>query len=225
MNFIEYADAELLWMALAQDIAGALNRGLMNHERVSMAVPGGTTPGPLFDALSSLKLDWERVDVLLSDERWVPETSPRSNTRLLRQRLFVDYAAAAHLVPLHGDAETPEELLPVLSDGVRAVLPLSVALLGMGEDMHTASMFPGADNLSLALSSNAPALVAMRAPGAPEPRITLSAPVINGAMQKHLVITGDAKREALERAEALRDPVKGPIYAVMDGLNVHWARE
>lgn len=225
MKLIEYADSELMWMALAQEIAGGLSRGLMNHERISFAVPGGTTPGPLFDALSTLKLDWDRVEVVLTDERWLAEDSPRSNTRLLREHLFQGTAASAHLVPLYGGTETPEECLPTLAAGVRAVLPLRLVLLGMGEDMHTASMFPGADQLALALSPNAPELVAMRAPGAPEPRITLSARVINGAMQKHLVIVGDAKREALERAEALRDPMQAPIYSVFDGLMVHWAKE
>lgn len=223
MKFIEYADAELLWMGLSQQIAGEINRGLMGHERVSIAVPGGTTPGPLFDALAAVSLDWDRVDVMLTDERWVPEDSPRSNTRLLRDRLFTGFAAAAHLVPLHAPGLEPEEALPALSVAVRDVLPLTVVLLGMGEDMHTASLFPGADKLELALSAKAPELVAMRAPGAPEARITLSAPVLNGAMQKHLVILGPAKREALERAEALRDPLKAPVAAVLDGLNVHWA--
>jgi len=223
MKIVEYADSELLWMGLSQAIAGEINRALMTHDRVSLAVPGGTTPGPLFDALSAVSLDWERVDVLLTDERWVGESDPRSNTRLLRERLLTGHAAAAKLIPLHAEGMSPEEALPALSVAVRAALPLTVVLLGMGEDMHCASLFPGADKLELALSSKAPELVAMRAPGAPEPRITLSAPVLNGAMQKHLVILGPAKRAALEKAEALRDPMRAPVAAVLDGLTVHWA--
>ena len=225
MKFIEYADAELLWMGLAHEMAGAINRALMGHERVSVAVPGGTTPGPVYDALSDLKLDWGRVEVMLTDERWVDEDDARSNTRLLRQRLLTGHAAAAHLVPLHAASATAEESLAALSAGVRAVLPLSLVLLGMGEDMHTASLFAGADQLALALSAKAPELVAMRAPGADEPRVTLSARVINGAMEKHLVILGAAKRAALERAWALRDPLRAPVAAVLDGCTVHWAKE
>ena len=225
MKLIEYADSELLWMGLAHEIAGELSRMLGHADRASLAVPGGTTPGPVFDALSGLPLDWSRVDVLLTDERWVPEDSPRSNTRLLRERLRIDKAAAAHLIPLYGGTETPEESVATLADGVRAAMPFTFVLLGMGEDMHTASLFPRDEDLATALSPNAPALLPVRAPGAEEPRITLTAAAINGAMQKHMVILGDAKREALERAEALGDPMKAPVVAVLDDLTVHWARE
>lgn len=222
MNLIEYADREMMMIDLANQLAGDLNTALMRHDRVSFAVPGGTTPGPIFDALCAADLDWDRVDLMLSDERWVPETSERSNTRLLRGRLLVDRAASATLVPLYAEAETPEEKLDDLIVGLASHLPLSVLLLGMGADMHTASLFPGADQLDRALSADAPALLAMRAPGAPEPRITLSAPVLDGAVAKHIVITGAEKRDALERAQSLT-PQEAPVTAVWSGASVHWA--
>lgn len=225
MKLIEYADREVMWLALAREIAGALRAELSKGGRASLAVPGGTTPGPLFDVLAAVAIAWDRVDVMLTDERWVAEDSPRSNTRLLRERLLVGAAAAARLVPLYGGTETPEESIGALEGAVRACEPLTVVLLGMGTDMHTASLFPGADKLELGLSAAAPALVAMRAPGAGEPRITLSAPVLNGALAKHLVIVGAQKRAALERAAALRDPVAAPVAAVLDGMTVHWAKE
>ncbi len=222
MKLHTYPDRDLLYAGLADAMASSLAGALNHGERASLAVPGGTSPGPVFDLLSGLSLDWARVDVLLTDERWVSEDSARSNTRLLRERLLVDRAAAARLIPLHAPTATPEESLGALEGAVRAVLPLDVLLLGMGEDMHTASLFAGADKLTTALSPNAPVLVAMRAPGAPEPRVTLSAPVLNGAMAKFLLITGAAKREALERARAL-PAEEAPIAAVLDGLEVHWA--
>ncbi len=222
MKFNEYADRELMVMELAQVITGALSDMLSHAPRASLAVAGGTTPGPVFDILSGVGIDWGRVDVLLTDERWVPENNPRSNTRLLRERLLVDKAASARLIPLYGGTELPEESLGTLADGVRAALPLSVVLLGMGEDMHTASLFPGADNLDHALSPKAPPLLAMRAPGAEEPRVTLTAPVLNGAMSKHLMITGTSKRAAFARAENLK-PELAPVRAVMRDLNVHWS--
>jgi 6-phosphogluconolactonase len=94
-------------------------------------------------------------------------------------------------------------------------------LLGMGADMHTASIFPGADQLDLALNGD-DRLVAMRAPGAPEPRITLSAKVLKSAMSRHIVIIGAEKREALERARHLT-PEEAPVAAVLNGATVHWA--
>ena len=88
--------------------------------------------------------------------------------------------------------------------------------------MHTASLFPGADRLEDALDRNAPPLMAMRAPGAPEPRITLSAKVLKGAMSRHIVIIGAEKRAALEKAQTLT-PEEAPVAAVLAGSTVHWA--
>ncbi|TYB82745.1 6-phosphogluconolactonase [Maritimibacter fusiformis] len=225
MNLIEYADSELMMMDLAHIVAGEINRKLMHSERASLALPGGTTPGPVMDALSATSLDWERVDVMLTDERWVPEDDPRSNARLLRERLLVDKAAKANFIPFWSDAGAPEECVPVAADKVRAAMPLTLVLLGMGEDMHTASLFPGAENLDTALSPNAPPLLALHPPGVPEARVTLTARVINDAMNKHLVIIGDAKREALEKARASGDGHVAPVAAVMRDLTVHWAKE
>jgi 6-phosphogluconolactonase len=221
MKLIEYPDAEMMMMRLADILASALKQTLVTHDRASLAVPGGTTPGPIFDNLCSVDLDWARVDVLLTDERWLPESAARSNTALLRRRLLVDRAAAARLIPLYADAPAPEDKLPELAAGLAPLLPLSVVLLGMGADMHTASLFPGADQLELALTGDDP-LVAMRAPGAPEPRITLSAAVLNAAMARHIVIVGAEKRAALERATGL-DPFDAPVAAVLKETIVHWA--
>lgn len=222
MDFKEYADSEMMMIDLANVLASELRNALLSHDRVSLAVPGGTTPGPIFDSISAVDLHWDRVNVMLTDERWVPETSDRSNTKLLRERLLVGKAAAATYVPLYGDALTPEEKLPELAANIAPMLPINVMLLGMGADMHTASIFPEADQLNLALTGK-DVLVAMRAPGAPEPRITLSVGVLNGAMSRHIVIIGDEKRAALEKARHLT-PKEAPIAAVLNGATVHWAR-
>ncbi|MGY9047882.1 MAG: 6-phosphogluconolactonase [Rhodobacterales bacterium] len=221
-TLLEYPDRELLAMDLANQLAGDLRAALAQNDRVAFAVPGGTSPGPVFDDLCAVDMDWSRVDVLLTDERWVPEVSERSNTRLLRQRLLVEKAAAAHLLPMYLPSELPEDRIDELAETLRPSLPLGVVLLGMGTDMHTASIFPGADRLIDALAPGAPLLLAMRAPGAPEPRITLAAEVLNGAMRKHVLIFGQEKREALERSKGLT-PMEAPISAVLDDAMVHWA--
>jgi len=224
MKLVEYSDSDIMWMDLANTIAGELNRALMTHERVSLAVPGGTTPGPAYDVLSAISLDWDRVDVILTDERWVPADSPRSNARLLGERLLVGKAGAANFIPYYTGGDEPDVDLVDKAAQVRALCPITFLLLGMGADMHTASLFPGADRLQKALSEDAPELLAIHAPGAEEPRVTLSANVLNGAMQKHLVILGDEKRASLEKAFAIGDPMRAPVAAVLDGLTVHWAR-
>jgi 6-phosphogluconolactonase len=222
MKLEVYPDREMLMLGLANVIAGQLADFLRRDGKATLSVPGGTTPGPIFDTLSGVDLDWANVAVVLNDERWVPESSDRSNTRLLRQRLIRGKAAQARLVPLYAPADQPEAMLVALEDGLRPHLPISVLLLGMGADMHTASLFSGADRLDEALSSSAPLLLPMRAEAAGEPRITLTAPVLRGAFHTHILITGPEKRAALERAQTL-PPLEAPVRAVLDTATVHWA--
>ncbi|RLL65403.1 6-phosphogluconolactonase [Paenirhodobacter hankyongi] len=222
MNLVTYPDREMLMVALADTITSQLREALSREGRAVLCVPGGTTPGPVFDILSGVALDWENVSVLLNDERWVAEDNPRSNTRLVRERLLRDRAAAARLVPLYAPAPRPEDRLDALAAGVAAVLPITVLLLGMGADMHTASLFPGADRLSEALSPEAPVLMALRAETAGEPRITLTAPALRTAMHCHILITGDEKRAALDRAAHLSE-VEAPVRIVLNTATIHWA--
>lgn len=223
MKKIKYPDAEMMAMDLADILASELNDALHNKERVTLVVPGGTTPAPIFDILSGVHLDWARVNVMLTDERWVPETHARSNTRLLRERLLVDQAAAARLIPLYHDCETPQEALPELSKAIGPLLPIDVLLLGVGQDMHTASLFPKADRLAEAFEKNAPLLLPMRSPDLTEPRVTLTAPVLHGAMKTHIVFTSRSKNKALKAAHKLRNPMLAPISAFLKGSTVHWA--
>ncbi|PWE34216.1 6-phosphogluconolactonase [Maritimibacter sp. 55A14] len=224
MELKEYPDRDIMMVDLAGRIASELRGALSLGERATLAVPGGTTPGPVFDALAEVSLDWARVDVVPTDERWVPADDPRSNTRLIRERLLTGQAAAARLVPLYDPAAAaPEDALERLCEGVAEVLPLTVCLLGMGADGHIASLFRGGEGLDAALADDAPALAAIRAAEVPEPRVTLTAPVLMGAMHLHLLITGPEKRAALERA-AERGPVAdAPVRLILGEAIVHHA--
>jgi 6-phosphogluconolactonase len=221
-GFEAYPDRELMFLAVANQIAGELADFLRRDGHASLCVPGGTTPGPIFDTLSGVDLDWANVAVFLNDERWVAEDSPRSNTRLIRERLLRGRAVQAKWVPLYAAAPQPEDMLGALSEGIAPHLPISVLLLGMGPDMHTASLFPGADLLAEALSAQAPILMALRAEAAGEARITLTAPVLRGAMKTHILITGPEKRAAIERAAHLSE-IEAPVKAVLANATVHWA--
>ncbi len=222
MKIQEYADRDLLAIDVANALAGDLEAALLHHDTVAFAVPGGTTPGPIFDNLCAADLEWDRVRVLPTDERCVPSNSERSNERLIRERLLTSRASVAEYVPLYVPSDNPEDVLPEIESLIEPVLPLAVLVLGMGEDMHTASLFPGMPGLAEALDSHAPTLSIARTEVQPEPRITLTAPVLDGALSKHLVIYGEAKRQALERAMTL-PPEEAPIAAVLSGISVHWA--
>ncbi|MET4127204.1 6-phosphogluconolactonase [Roseovarius sp. MBR-6] len=224
MTLITYPDTELLALGLADALSSELRMVLGHKERALFVVPGGSTPGPVFDALCDADLDWDRVDILLSDERWRPEVHIRSNTRLIRERLLTGRAAAARYLPLYARSDAPEAVLAELEANIAPALPIDICLLGMGADMHTASLFPGAEGLGAALDERAPIVVPVRVPGEDEARVTLSARVLAGAVCTHIVITGDAKRAALERARHLR-PVEAPVAAVLPGATVHWSPE
>ncbi len=99
MKIVDYADRDMLAINLANRLAGDLETALLHNETVSFAVPGGTSPGPIFDILCASDLDWARVHILLTDERWVPEDHTRSNTRLIRERLLTARAAKARFLP------------------------------------------------------------------------------------------------------------------------------
>ncbi len=222
MRIQDYADRDMLAIDVANILAGELEAALLHNETIALAVPGGTTPGPVFDVLCAADLEWDRVRVMPTDERCVPADSERSNERLIRQRLLTNRASAAQYIPLYVPGTAPEAALPEIESLIAPVLPLSVLVLGMGEDMHTASLFPGMEGLEAALDSHAPTLAVARTQVQPEPRITLTGPVLDGALSKHLIIFGAAKRDALERAMAL-PPEEAPIAAVLSGMTVHWA--
>lgn len=217
MNLITYPDREMLFIDLANKLAGEIETALIHEDVVTLAVPGGTTPGPVFDELCAADLDWSRVRVLLTDERQVPSDHERSNERLIRERLLVNRAAAAEFVRLVPETDGTDEIARLT-----ALLPINVMVLGMGADMHTASLFPGSPDLPAALDKNAPPLMAVAASEGLEPRITLTAPVLNGAVSVHVLITGDEKKEALDRAQkASRE--EAPISLVLGAADVHWA--
>ena len=222
MHLVEYADREMMELQVADTLAAALKNCLLMHDLASFAVPGGTTPGPIFDILSGTHLDWNRVQVLLTDERWVPEEDPRSNTKLVKERLLTDHAAAASFLPFYRDGMEVDAGCRAASEAFTDTFPISLLVLGMGGDMHTASLFPGAEGLAQALASDAPPLCPIRDPGQEIARATLSAPYLRGAMETHVLITGEEKRAALEKARSL-PPEEAPISLVLGDATVHWA--
>jgi len=208
-----FVSAEALALNLAVNVAASLRQALAATERATLAVSGGTTPQKFFEALSNQNLDWARVTITLVDERQVDESSPRSNARLVKASLVQNKAATARFVPLYQNPEAAR-----LKD-------FDVVILGMGNDGHTASFFPGGNTLALALSDAAPSLLAISAPGSGEPRLTFSLQKILAAKEIILHIQGADKQATLEKALAGTDAMEMPVRSVLQSgreIEIYW---
>jgi 6-phosphogluconolactonase len=203
--------------AFAQWTAERLREAIEARGAALLVVSGGATPTRYFHALSSQPIDWSRVAITLADERRVPDDDPRSNAKLVRDALLRNRAARTQFSPL-ADSRLDEDFELATANARIAALPSppDLVVLGMGEDGHTASWFPGADSLAEAIDPDARALVApIRAPGAAEPRLTLTGRVILRARAIALHIEGAEKLATLAKALGEGPTEAMPIRAVL----------
>lgn len=230
-NLIEhaYADGIALARALASAVACDLRDAILTRGLGLLALSGGTTPQAFLIELGRQRLDWSRVVVTLVDERWVKPDDARSNARLLRETLFAGAAAAARFEPLFEPALHMEAALPRIARRIDALpLPFDAVVLGMGNDGHTASLFPQGDTLAQALDPHGRARVLrIEAPAAPEPRVTLTLPALLATSALYLHIEGTAKRAVLAKALDLHTrnedmPIRAIVNCAGEPLRMYW---
>ncbi len=215
--------------ALAQEITRALQQSLEAGRGASLAVPGGRTPVGLFELLSQAAIAWQRVGITLTDERWVDPASEGSNEHLVRTHLLRGAAAAASLVSLWNGAPDARLGAEASWTGIGSLpRPFDFVLLGMGDDGHFASLFPGSPGLDAALDpQRSPGCVAMRAPVAPAERLSLTLSALLDARQIALLIVGEAKRAVLQRARQDGPVSELPVRALLRQqrapVTVYWA--
>lgn len=222
-----FPSPDALAQALAADVAQALEAAIARRGHALLGVSGGTTPKLFFPALARQALDWAKVTVLPVDERFVPESSPRSNAALAKASLLQNEAAGARFAPLFHEAASVEEGADLADIKLRSLpWPLDAAILGMGGDGHTASFFPDAQGLEALLDPASSRLVMpVHSESAGETRLTLTLPALIGAGLVVVHIEGAEKRNVIEAALAAEKPL--PIRTVLDqaprAAEIYWA--
>lgn len=212
-----YADMETLSRELAAGIAESLTSAIGARGLASLVVSGGRSPVRLFEILRTQPLDWDRVCVALADERWVAPDDAGSNERLVRGVLLKDHAASARFLGLKNGAPTPDlGAVSAWETFARVPRPFDAVILGMGDDGHTASLFPGSPNLPRALNPAAVAgCVGTWAPVAPQPRLSLNLTALLDSRRIVVLITGEAKWHTFAAACAPGPVEDMPIRAVL----------
>ncbi|MFA7316563.1 MAG: 6-phosphogluconolactonase [Sulfuricella sp.] len=228
-EFKEFNDSATLVAALANQVAELLRSGIRERGRASLAVSGGSTPVPFFAALSEMALDWEKVVITLADERWVDPAEADSNEHLVRRHLLQNRAAAASFVGLKTGAATAVQGEQECEDRLALLpRPFDALILGMGNDGHTASLFPQAARLGEALALDSGKLcMGITPPVAPHERMTLTLPALLHSRRIILHLVGAEKRAVYERALANGPVAEMPIRAVLGQttapVTVFWA--
>lgn len=218
----EFEDPETLARTFALEMADRLRKAIDMRGHALIALSGGKTPRRFLEYLGQQELDWGRTTITLADDRWVAADSPRSNERLLRETVLCGNARDAKFVPLHVDAPTPEQGLAVVAERIaQLALPFDAVVLGMGDDGHCASLFPGGDHLQAALDPHSQTQVLpMRAPDAPEPRITLTLATLVRTRRMYLQIEGPTKGALFTRIrDGDPDFVDAPVRHVLQHSN------
>jgi 6-phosphogluconolactonase len=224
-----FADSTALTEALAADIVASLQDGLLAGRSASLVVSGGRSPVALFERLSSIELDWRRVWITLTDERWIESTSSDSNEHLVREHLLRNAAASANFVGMKNGAADPgggaAASWPAIA---RLPRPFDYVLLGMGDDGHIASLFPHSPGLEPALDPlKPPGCIGMISPLPPPARLSLNLSALLDSRRIALLILGSSKWSTYQRAQLPGPVAEMPVRALLRQqqvpVSVYWS--
>ena len=227
VNRQEFSDRAAASSAAAKKIAERLEQRLRRDSAAAFVISGGSTPAACLDQLSRIALDWPRVSVLLSDERWVPVDNPDSNEGMARATLLVNAAHSAQIVPVFdADTEIAERCRQLGAEIAALSNPFAISLLGMGEDGHFASLFPDAANLALGLDLDSERYcIPVTTAASPLQRVSLSLAALARSDEILLLIFGETKRQVFETA--LQSPGSYPVADLLalehTPVSVYWA--
>ncbi|MFD1215386.1 6-phosphogluconolactonase [Microbulbifer celer] len=229
-----FADRERLTQALTSECAQLLQSGIKANGQATFLVSGGSTPEPVYRALSKRPLPWQQINVALVDERWVEPGESGSNQTFISNSLLQNDAAQAPFLGMKNAAENPAAGEEACERDYRELpAPYDICILGMGNDGHTASFFPYAEGLDEALDSESEqlckAITAKQSAvtGAHTERMTLTLSAILQAKEIKLLITGEDKlkvyRQALLGDDEQEMPVRSILKQGLKPVTVYWA--
>jgi len=226
-----FTHSDVLLQRLSDYCANVLRAAVAKYGAATFLVSGGTTPQQLFRKLSLVDLPWQQITVALIDERCVSVKHDKSNARRVYENLLQNRASVARFVPMFDSSVDAEQALQLCEQRYRQLpAPIALALVGMGNDGHTASWFPGAEQLrdamtteQLCLRLHAPGLSASDIPN----RFTISLKGVLNAEKIVLLITGQDKKNVYTQALAGDDIGQMPIRALLkhSPMAVFWSEQ
>ncbi len=200
-----FSDRELLYHTATDKIAALLLESLNSNQKTSLFLSGGSTPGPVYQALSERQLSWQDVNVGLVDERWVDSENHGSNARLIQKTLLTNYAVAAKFLGMKTNHKTSRSAQASVSKSYQRISSKNaIAILGMGTDGHVCSWFPDSDGLAAAVDPSnknlVQSIIAQKSDvtGDYLERMTLTYGAIAACRSVILIITGEAKKKIID---------------------------
>ncbi|ELQ10581.1 6-phosphogluconolactonase [Pseudomonas syringae BRIP39023] len=220
----DFDTAQQLADALAETVAERLNQAISENGLATLVVSGGRSPVAFFQRLAAQPLEWSKVVISLADERFVPTEHADSNAGLLHRHLLQGPVAKAKFLDLYSVASSVEEAAQAADQALAELPPIDVLILGMGDDGHTASLFPNSPNLSEALDLQGERrCLPMLAPSVPHQRLTLTRRLLASARSPILSVSGQAKLDTLRTALAGDDLAEMPVRAFLNpSLEIYW---
>ncbi|MEQ4283103.1 6-phosphogluconolactonase [Pseudomonas syringae] len=220
----DFDTAQQLADALAEKVAERLKQAISENGLATLVVSGGRSPVAFFQSLATQPLEWSKVVISLADERFVPTEHADSNAGLLQRHLLQGPVAKARFLGLYSLASSVEEAAQAADQALAELPPIDVLILGMGDDGHTASLFPNSPNLSEALDLQGERrCLPMLAPSVPHQRLTLTRRLLASARSPILSVSGQAKLDTLRTALAGDDLAEMPVRAFLNpSLEIYW---
>jgi 6-phosphogluconolactonase len=229
MSMLKFENTSALDAALSAKVSGMLSAAIETEGKASLAVSGGRTPVGFFHLLSQSDLDWSKVTIALADERWVDADHAASNEKLVRENLLINEAHKAEYLALKTSAEHALDGEAECQQRLNTVGRFTVVILGMGDDGHTASLFPGTETLARGLDMHSGAdCIAVTPLDAPHQRMSMTLPRLLNTESLVIHISGASKQQVLTQANAGDDVMELPIRAILQQqttpVSIYWAQ-